>query len=113
MPETTITLIPDIDSRVHQLPEVLTECMALAEKVASEARSIAPVAENPGVGLPGDYKRGIVAQQTRGGARVVAQDPKSAWVEFGIPSKNIPPQFVIRRAAEACGLAFTKSKRGS
>ena len=112
MDDITVTLVPDIDSKVHQLPEVLTECLATAEKVASEARSIAPVAENPGVGLPGDYKRGIVAQQTRGGARVVAQDPKSAWVEFGIPSKNIPPQFILRRAAEAVGLSFVK-KRGS
>ena len=80
--------------------------LVMAEKVAALARAIAPVST-------GRYRDGIVAQKTIGGARVLASDQKSTWIEFGIPSRNHEAHFVLRRAAEAVGLKFRRKKDGS
>ena len=80
--------------------------LVMAEKVAALARAIAPV-------NTGQYRDGIVAQKTIGGARVLASDQKSTWIEFGIPSRNHEAHFVLRRAAEAVGLKFRRKKDGS
>ena len=80
--------------------------LVMAEKIAALAKAIAPVDT-------GRYRDGIKAEKTFLGARVIATDNKSTWVEFGIPSRQHPAQFVLRRAAEAVGLKFVRRKNGS
>ena len=91
----------DIDDKVRKFPEVHASAKEAVDIIANAARDIAPV-------VLGDYKAGIVTQETKSGWRVLAADQKSAWVEFGIPSHNQPPQFVLRRAVEASGFKFKK-----
>lgn len=91
----------DIDDKVRKLPEVRASAKEAVDKIAEIARDTAPE-------VTGDYRSGIVTQQTRNGWRVFAMDPKSAWVEFGVPSQNQPPQFILRRATEAAGYKFKK-----
>lgn len=95
----SVELVPDVDKKVAQIPELLTNSMDVATKLASVARGSAPVST-------GAYRDGIIAQHTKSGARVFASDEKSAWIEFGIPSRGIPAQFILRRAADALGLKF-------
>ena len=104
MDDFNVEIDGDIDDKVQKLPEVSSSAKEAVDKIASIARDMAPV-------VLGDYKAGIVTQQTRSGWRVLADDPKSAWVEFGVPSHNQPPQFILRRATEAAGYKFSKKKR--
>lgn len=99
MDDFHINLVPDLDNEVGHLTEVQTEAKEAAEKIARVARETAPVQD-------GDYRDGIVTQQTRTGYRVVATDQKSAWIEFGIPSRNVPAKFNLRRAVESAGYRF-------
>lgn len=99
-----VELVSDIDDKVRKMPEVRASAKEVVDKIAGIARDDAPVAS-------GDYRDGIVTQQTRNGWRVFASDPKSAWVEFGVPSHNQPPQFVLRRATESAGYKFQKRGR--
>ena len=80
--------------------------LQMAEKVRDLAKAMAPVDT-------GQYRDGIQAQKTALGARVIATDQKSAWIEFGIPSRNHEAQFILRRAADAVGLKFIRRKDGS
>ena len=75
--------------------------LQIAEKIASAARADAPV-------VTGRYRDGIHAKKTLHGAAVIASDNKSSWVEFGIPSHNQAPQFILRRAVDSLGLKFRK-----
>jgi hypothetical protein len=86
---------------VKKLPVVMVSAHDAAEKIAQVARDTAPV-------LTGAYQAGIVVQDTKGGARVFASDYKSAWVEFGIPSRGQAAHFTLRRAAEVAGYTFKK-----
>lgn len=99
-----VELDGDIDDKVRKMPEVKSASHEAVDKIAAIARDTAPV-------VLGDYKAGIVTQETRFGWRVLADDQKSAWVEFGVPSQNQPPQFILRRAAESAGYKFTKRTR--
>jgi hypothetical protein len=102
MADINIHLVPGLEEAVRHLPELHRTTRDAADAAASIARSMAPVDE-------GDYVAGIEVQDTPGGgARVLASDQKSAWIEFGIPSRGIPANFVLRRAAEAAGLSFKK-----
>jgi hypothetical protein len=101
MDDIRIELDGDIEDKVRKLPEVKSAAREAVDKIAAIARETAPV-------VLGDYKAGIITQETRTGWRVQASDQKSAWVEFGIPSHNQPPQFILRRAAEAAGFKFSK-----
>lgn len=102
MADIHIHLIPDLDQQVRRLPEVKKTTRDAAEAVADIARSMAPFET-------GNYEAGIVVQDTPGGgARVLASDQKSAWIEFGVPSRGIPARFILRRAVEAAGLKFKK-----
>ncbi|MFF1633971.1 hypothetical protein [Leifsonia sp. NPDC058248] len=94
-----LDLIPDLDMKVGKLPEVIASAEPIARKIAEIARSTAPFES-------GDYQDGIEVQTTKHGARVLASDPKSAWIEFGVPSRGIPAKWNLRRAAEALGLKF-------
>lgn len=96
-----IDLVGNLDELVAKLPEVKSSSHDAAQAIAAAARAIAPVDE-------GNYVDGIVTQSTPAGTRVLATDQKSAWIEFGIPSRGIPARFVLRRAVEAVGLSFKK-----
>jgi hypothetical protein len=101
MEELGIHLDADIDEKVQHAPVLLTSSHDAAEKIASIARDTARVKS-------GDYKAGIVVQDTKSGARVFASDYKSAWEEFGVPSQGQPATFNLRHAAEAAGFKFKK-----
>lgn len=94
----------DVDERVSGMVEVTDTAFEVATKVADIARSTAPVDS-------GDYAAGIIVQKHRSGARVLAQDPNSAHVEFGVPGRNQPATWNLREAAEAAGLKFKKRGR--
>jgi len=98
-----VTLVYDIDVKVAKMPEVKKSSLEVAEEVAQIARSNAP-------SVSGDYKAGIRAQATKMGARVFASDYKSAWIEFGVPNRNQPARWILRRAAESAGLKFKKRR---
>lgn len=101
--EVTVDLDPELDAKVARMPEVKTSSMEAARQIASVARDMAPR-------VTGAYASGIVVQETKGGARVLASDQKSAWIEFGVPGRGQPARWVLRRAAEACGMKFVKWK---
>lgn len=101
MEDFRVEIDGDIDDRVLKLPEVHATAKEAANIIANAARDIAPV-------VTGDYKAGIVTQETKMGWRVLAADQKSAWVEFGVPADGEPAQFVLRRAVEASGFKFKK-----
>jgi len=83
------------------MAEVKSAAMDAARKVAAIAQSNAPRES-------GDYAGGIEVQETPHGARVFASDPKSAFIEFGVPGRNQPARWILRNAAIAAGLKFTK-----
>lgn len=101
MDEIRFEPAPDIDEKVGGLDIVGSSAMDIATHIAEVARETAP-AES------GEYVDGIVVQKTKHGARVFASDFKSAWLEFGVPSRGIPARFILRRAVEAAGYAFKK-----
>lgn len=101
MDELKLELDPELDTRLEGHPLLLIGSHEAAEKIATIARDTAPV-------VSGDYKTGIIVQDTKKGARVFASDYKSAWVEFGVPSRGQPAHFNLRRAAERAGFKFRK-----
>lgn len=98
-----IDIDDDIDKKASDVPEVKETAFSVANRVAEIARGTAPA-------LSGDYKSGIGVQKTKRGARVFASDYKSAWIEFGVPSRGIPAKFNLRNAAKAAGLKFRKKR---
>ena len=103
MQDMTIIIEPGLDDAVASMIVKGDSALDIASKIAEAARGIAPVAL-------GNYRDGIKAERTAHGARVIASDQKSTWVEFGIPSHNQPAQFVLRRAVDSLGLKFKKKK---
>lgn len=101
--DVTVHIEPDLDEKLHEMPEIHLSAREIAEKIAVVARANAPVAS-------GLYQSRIEVQDTKTGARVFAADQKSSWIEFGIPSHNQPARWVLRSAAESLGLKFMKKK---
>ena len=101
--QESISLDPDLDEKVKDLIAKGEKPLEIAEAIAAAARADAPV-------VTGAYAAGISAHKTPHGARVIASDNKSSWIEFGIPSQNQPPQFILRRAVDSLGLKFSKRK---
>ena len=99
--QESVDLDPDLDAKVNKMIAEGGAPLEVAEKIAAAARANAPV-------VTGAYAAGISAAKTPHGARVVASDEKSSWVEFGIPSQNQPAQFNLRRAVDSLGLKFKK-----
>ena len=93
----------DCDAKVKAMIAKGDTPLQIAEKIANAARTDAPK-------VTGAYAAGISAQKTPHGARVIAADQKSSWIEFGIPSHNQAPQFILRRAVDSLGLKFKKGK---
>jgi hypothetical protein len=99
--QESVDIDPDLDAKVNKMIAEGGAPLEVAEKIAAAARANAPV-------LSGAYRDGISAAKTPHGARVVASDEKSSWVEFGIPSQGQPAQFNLRRAVDAMGYKFSK-----
>jgi hypothetical protein len=103
MDDVKVTLDQDIEKKVADLVIQGDASIVVALKIVDAARSLAPVES-------GDYRAGIKAQRTKGGARVLSTDFKSTWIEFGAPSRNLPARWILRSAAESLGLTFKKRK---
>lgn len=99
--QESVEIDPGLDAKVAEMVAKGEKSMEIAKAIAAAARADAPV-------VSGLYRDGISAEKTPHGARVVASDNKSSWVEFGIPSHNQPPQFILRRAVDSLGLKFVK-----
>ena len=99
--DVVVNIEPGLAEKLMDLLEVKSAAMEAALKVAAIAQGSAPHES-------GDYAAGIEAQETPHGARVIASDPKSAFVEFGVPGHNQPARWILRNAAVAAGLKFTK-----
>jgi hypothetical protein len=101
--QESVDLDPDLDEKLNKMIAEGGKPLEIAEAIASAARADAPV-------VSGLYAAGITAAKTPHGARVIASDNKSSWIEFGIPSQNQPPQFILRRAVDSLGLKFSHRK---
>ena len=99
--QESVDIDPDLDDKLNKMIAEGGTPLEVAQAIANAARADAPV-------VSGAYAAGISAMKTPHGARVVASDNKSSWIEFGIPSQNQPPQFVLRRAVDSLGLKFKK-----
>lgn len=102
--QETITLRDDLQGAVERQIALGVGPMAIAQEIADKARELAPVET-------GRYREGIIAARTQYGARVVAEDEKSSWIEFGRPNHNVNGQFILRRAVDALGLKFVRRSR--
>lgn len=91
----------DLDARVGAMVAKSGQLVGIAEAIAAAARASAPEES-------GAYRAGIIVQETKHGARVVATDFKSAWIEFGDPPANQPARFILRNAVVSLGLKFKK-----
>jgi hypothetical protein len=99
--QESVNIDPNLDDKVNKMIAEGDKPLEVAEAIAAAARADAPV-------VTGAYAAGISAEKTPHGARVIASDNKSSWIEFGIPSQNQPPQFILRRAVDSLGLKFKK-----
>jgi len=99
-----LELIPDLDFEIAKLVDKSDTALDAANKIATAARALAPVGDT------GNYEAGIKVVRFKGGARVVATARHSAFIEFGVPGRNQPAQFVLRRAVDSVGLRFKKRK---
>lgn len=95
-----------LDKDVEGDEVVHSRAFVVAAAIAEVAAGTAPV-------QTGAYKAGIGAEETKRGARVIAKDPKSAWIEFGEPGINVPAKFNLRNAAVALGYDFIKTGHGN
>lgn len=104
MGDVSFTPALDLDKSLLEMIGLAGTPVEVAEKIAAVARANAPRDS-------GKYADSIKVQKTKSGARVFASDHKAAWIEFGVPSRNRPALFVLRRAADALGLKFRKGRR--
>ena len=103
MDDIELHIDPELEMNLHKMPAIEVAAFEAATKIADRARDTAPV-------VTGRYKAGIKVERFRGGARVLATDQKSSWVEFGNPKKHIPAQFILRNAAASLGFKFKKGR---
>lgn len=98
------TLTTGIEQLVQEQVAAGGVAMEVANEIAAYAIGAAPV-------VTGRYRDGIIVQETKRGARVLASDQKSSWIEFGNPKRNQPARFILRNAVEALGYTFKKTRR--
>lgn len=105
MSDVEIKLDPQLESKLHTFPAVSTNTQKAAQQIAEMARDLA--GEHV---LTGRYREGIKVNlptiASKGVARVVATDQKSAWMEFG--NYQHPGFFIFRNAVELAGYSFKK-----
>lgn len=82
-------LRPDLADAVLAMPEVAAAARVKAQRVAEEARAIAPV-------RTGGYRNSIHVEQDGPAASVVADVPYAAFVELG--TEDTPIFAPLRRA---------------
>jgi hypothetical protein len=112
MREQEVILRSDLNEAIQKLVAEGPGPMTVAERIAAQARATAPVGDPASDPHSGAYRAGIIAARTKNGAAVIAQDEKSSWVEFGVPSHNQEAQFILRRAVDALGYEFKKGRGG-
>jgi hypothetical protein len=86
---------PAFESQLKRADFLQDAMLEVAESIAENAVSVAPVEE-------GDYREGIEAVSDGEGAVVNANDWKSGFVEFG--TTNNPAWAPLRRGCEIAGL---------
>lgn len=108
MAELDVQLIPDLEEQLDKMVGNSSSPEDVAKQILNVARGMAPVGET------GLYRAGLEVQKTPRGARVVATDQKSAWIEFGVPNRDIPGRWILRNAASSLGFTFkSRNKKGS
>ena len=93
---------PGFAAELRRSAGVQKACKSAAEDVATRARDIAPVSDDPSDPTPGSFRDSIHAEDSDEGARVVADDPAAVYIEFG--TAKDPPHGTLRQALEASGL---------
>jgi hypothetical protein len=92
---------------VASTDEVGYDIVSTLHELVRVAQEYAPV------GSTGNYRKGIHEThelQTRGWyGRLVADDFKSHWIEFGT-SRGFPPHHVLQRAVTTLGMSFTERR---
>ena len=73
---------------IASLPEVLDACASVAEQLAEEVVSLTPVLAIPqtefsDAAAPGEMAASIDIQPIEGGIRVLSEDHRFQWIEFG------------------------------
>jgi len=113
-----VDINPSCDELMRTFPSVDVSVQEAANQIAETARQLAANHR-----LTGRYAAGIVVQKSNrpksGGYRVLSQDPKSSWMEFGIPGrvdwhgnpKPVKGYFIMRNAVEANGYLFSKKAK--
>lgn len=108
-----VQIKPGIDGELAESTLLREHALKAAEKIAEKARELAPVGtEAEGDLHPGQYRDSITAEASGKGAVVLSKDPLAHFVEFGVPHYFIPPKFVFRHAAQACGYNLKSSNGG-
>lgn len=103
-----VFLIDKLDQKVATIPELKAATLDAAREIAQQAQNMAG---SLGLFETGAYIESIRAEETRGGARVVSDDYKSSWIEFGAPGAGLPAHWVFHNAAIACGYKFKKDAK--
>lgn len=86
---------PAFENQARRSTEMRAAMQRAAEEAADEARRLAPVDT-------GEYRASITVVTTAEGARVVADDDKATYIEFG--TSDTPAFAPLRRGTEAAGL---------
>ena len=86
---------PNLSRELEQSADMRSAMVRAAEVAADESRRIAPVDTR-------QYRDSIRVEVTPDGARVVADDEASVYIEFG--TEDTPTFAPLRRGAEAAGL---------
>ena len=89
---------PAAGAELAKAPEMMAFLLADANIAAETARSQAPR-------LTGAYAASIHAEVEAGRARVIADDEKAVWIEFGTGHPGPTPAFhVLSRSVESLGI---------
>lgn len=108
-----VEIKPGLDAEVAASLAVREAALKAANRIADKAREMAPVGnEAEGDLHPGQYRDSITAEASGKGAVVISKDPLAHFVEFGVPHYFIPPKFIFRHAAAACGYNLKSSNGG-
>lgn len=99
--QVRIELDPNVDETARKLADNSSRALEVAEAIARQARSIAPVDT-------GRYANSITAARSKRGAVVMSKVPYAHIVEFGAPGSGQPANWVFHRAAKALGFKFKK-----
>ena len=86
---------PALERRLRESAEMRAAMRRSAEAAVEEAQRLAPVDT-------GEYRNSIKVVDTGSGVRIVADDDKASYIEFG--TEDTPAFAPLRRGTEAAGL---------